>query len=197
MAVVPAMDEAATAVRFALGTIFFLSGLAKLPNLKEFERIVRDYRIIPIRAAHGLALTIPLAEIGLGLLLLVGLGVRMTAVAVCVLLMIFSIAVVVNLVRGRRIPCGCLGSLSQHEISPSAVVRNVIFIGLAAGVGLLAPSALALDAIFRDSTSSVATVDGVAMLIVGTSAAFAIAVGQEALTVFSVKRRLAKGAASI
>jgi uncharacterized membrane protein YphA (DoxX/SURF4 family) len=86
------MDEAAVVFRFGLGTIFFLSGLAKLLNLVEFERVVRDYRVGPSRLARVMTLAIPTAETLVGLCLLLGFMIRAAGIAVAALLIVFSIA---------------------------------------------------------------------------------------------------------
>lgn len=103
---------------------------------------------------------------------------------VAFLLLAFSSAVVVNLVRGRRITCGCFGTVSQREISALAVVRNLIFVGLAVTVAWRAPAVLAIDDRLQDTSSGLSTVDGVALMIVGSLGAFTLAIAQEALNVW-------------
>lgn len=182
------MDEVAVASRFALGTIFVLSGLSKAANYGEFERALADYRILPPAVSRVFASSIPPVELTAGAFLLVGLATKVTAVAVAVLLLVFSVAVAINLVQGRRIRCGCFGTLDQREISWLAVVRNLGLLGLAALVAWRAQPVLAVDGYFQSPSDQQVLADGVALLIAGSLGALLLSIGEEAMNL----RRLRK-----
>lgn len=184
------IEEAAIALRFALGTIFFLSGIAKLLNLDAFERVVREYQVGPANVSRFVAMAIPPTEAILGGCLLVGIVLRPAAIAVTALLIVFSVAVSANLARGRRIACGCFGTISQREISLFAVIRNLVLIGFALIVSWVAPAVLSLDGVLKNSTGGRPAIDAVGLLITGSLGAFALAITQEAIAVMRSQRAL-------
>jgi hypothetical protein len=53
-----------------------------------------------------------------------------------VMLAAFTVLLIVRLKQGRRPPCACFGALSTKPIGWGNVVRNVVFLGLAAVVAL-------------------------------------------------------------
>jgi uncharacterized membrane protein YphA (DoxX/SURF4 family) len=183
------IDQPAVAFRFALGTIFFVSGIAKLPNLKEFEQVVREYRVVPARLSHIVVLAIPSAETFLGTCLLLGIFVQPAAIAVAALLATFTAALLLNLRRGRRLACGCFGTISPREISLVAVIRNFVFIGLAVVVSWSAPTVLSIDPSLNvDSRNALPTTNGLAMLITGSVAVFAASLVQELVAILRSQR---------
>lgn len=189
------MDEAALAFRFGLGTIFFLSGLSKFPNLEAFRQVIRAYRVGPRRYSRALALTIPSVETVAGLCLLAGVAVRGAGIAVVLMLAAFSLAVTINLVRGRRIACGCFGTVSQREISAFAVVRNIVFIALAVVVVDQSPTTLSFVAA-SGTAKRLSDSDGLATLFVGSTGALVLAVAQEGLVVARSRRLFTRRMAS-
>ena len=182
------------ALRFGLGTIFLLSGAAKLANSVEFEQVVLEYRAVPERMARAVAHLVPPVETVLGLCLLIGVLVRPFALVAAALLMAFTVAIALNLVRGRRISCGCFGTLSSREVSWFAVVRNLCLTGLALVVAVSAPSVLAVDdwLPLSKSPTTMTTSDALAMLIVGTATAFALSIVQETVAVARLHRTLVR-----
>jgi hypothetical protein len=105
------------------------------------------------------------------------------------LLAAFSLAVAINLVRGRRIACGCFGTVSQREISAFAVIRNSFFIAFAVVVVAQSPATLSVEAI-SGRTDGLSQSDGLAMLLVGTIGALALAIAQEAAAAGRARRLL-------
>jgi uncharacterized membrane protein YphA (DoxX/SURF4 family) len=139
------VEAAAVVFRFGLALVFLLSGLAKLPRRGEFTRAVRNYRLVPERIGGLVGTTLPPVEVSAGLLLALGLGVRPVAILVAVFLVAFSVAVAVNLLRGRAIECGCFGPIAATRITWWTVARNVVLTGAAVVVAAIQPTALALD----------------------------------------------------
>lgn len=181
------MDEVAVAFRFGLGTIFLLSGIAKLSNLRAFGEVVRDYRVVPAMFSRAVTFAIPSIEVVLGVSLLVGIRERMAAYAVAVLLLVFSVAMAVNLARGRRISCGCLGTVSRKEISLFAITRNIALLSCALAVGFHAPDVLSMGG-FGQSETDLSTSDAIALLISGTVAAFGLSLVQESTHAYNLQR---------
>jgi uncharacterized membrane protein YphA (DoxX/SURF4 family) len=191
------MTAAALAFRFALGTMFSLSALAKVPDLEGFHALVRDYRLVPRRVSRTVALSIPSIEALLGICLLLGIAVQVAAAMAALLLVAFTVALAVNLARGRRVGCGCFGTITHHEISLFAVLRNVCLIGLSTTVAWSAPIALSpVRELNTSAQHAVSASGGVAMLITGALAALALSLGQEVASVTRLYRAFKEGGLS-
>ena len=114
-----------TAARLAVGLGLLASGAMKVGDRRWPEQ------------AHAfgtpsvLVPVVPWVELALGALLLAGFGLPWTALAAVALLGMFTVAVAVNLARGRHPPCACFGSLSRRPLGPAVVVRNLILLTLA------------------------------------------------------------------
>jgi uncharacterized membrane protein YphA (DoxX/SURF4 family) len=181
------MATAALVARFALGGIFLLAGAAKLPRHDEFVHVVRRYEIGPPRLSELVARWLPLFEIVCGTLVLVGLATPLAAGAVAAALVVFSVAVTVNLLRGREIDCGCTGTSFAKKISWSLVARDVVLAAAAVVAAVAAPRVLALDQLLFGHTGALDTRDAVALLVATTAALTVVGIARESVAV----RRLA------
>ena len=128
------------AIRVGAGALLLSTGFLKLRHgLDRFTLAVLRYELLSPMAARAAGRAIPWAEIVLGLLLLVDLLARPAALAAAGLVSVFTIAVVLNLARGRRDSCGCGGPL-ETRIGPRVLARNTLLIGalalLAIGFGI-------------------------------------------------------------
>lgn len=130
-------DSLALAFSQALLMLVFLGGaVPKLGAWEEFVGVVYNYRILPDATARPLAYLIPIAELGVGIALAVP-ALRVPAAAFAAFLLgLFSLAITVNLLRGRReIDCGCFSSVLKQNLSWWLVVRNLGLIALAVWFG--------------------------------------------------------------
>jgi uncharacterized membrane protein YphA (DoxX/SURF4 family) len=131
-------DEASLGllIRFVLGTIFLWSGASKMTDLGDFADAIRLYRLIPRVTAGAAARLVAWVEATLGTALLVGIGVSWASRVGIGLLAIFTVAIGINLFRGRRIPCGCRRN-STEPIQIKHILRNsVALLALAYLAGL-------------------------------------------------------------
>lgn len=131
--------------RFVLGLVFVVAGTAKLWDRHSFAFGVREYRILPRRAALIFAHLVPIVELVLGIALLSGVLLRAAGVLAIFLLGSFLVAVVVNLLRGRRVKCHCFSATNGERIGWSAVVRLICLIILACIVAFVARPGLLLS----------------------------------------------------
>lgn len=130
--------------RVTLGLIFLRSAWAKCADLRGFQRGVVDYHLLPAWAVAPLAWALPLVEFALALALLVGVALPFAAAGAACLLLAFSVAIVINLRRGRAIACNCHGSAQQTPISWGLVARNALLLAL----GLVLMAAVPFNASF-------------------------------------------------
>jgi uncharacterized membrane protein YphA (DoxX/SURF4 family) len=131
------------ALRFILALVFIRAGIVKLSGLADFRAAVKNYQILPARLTGAAALGVPAVEVGAGTLLLLGVLPGITAGCLAALLVVFSVAIAVNLARGRVFDCGCDGAAPQ-QISWRHVAVNVLLAGAAAAMTLAPPSGFGL-----------------------------------------------------
>jgi hypothetical protein len=128
----------------ALAAIFAGSAAAKFVDLDLFEGAVANYRLVPGWLEKPVAWAAPLCESACAAGLLFAATRAAAAAALVILLGVFSGAIAVNLVRGRRdIDCGCFGPALRQELGGSLLARNLVLIAVALALELpAAPRAL-------------------------------------------------------
>jgi uncharacterized membrane protein YphA (DoxX/SURF4 family) len=118
------MEELALFCRLALSTVFLSAGFSKIGKWEHHRIIVEEYQIMPIRWVPLLVRVEVWLEVLVGFLLL--LGVSMGAWLGSVLLVAYTVAIGINLLRGRNtISCGCGGVVGDHQLSWKLVLRNL------------------------------------------------------------------------
>jgi peptidoglycan/LPS O-acetylase OafA/YrhL len=122
--------------RFTMAGILLVAGCGKLLDLDGFVQAVINYQVLPRRTARKFARIVPWLELVSAVLLLSEPGKTMGALMSGGLVLSFSIAIVYNLLRGRNVPCGCMGRLFRDHTSWPLLLRNVLLIGLSAVIAL-------------------------------------------------------------
>ena len=122
--------------RLVLGGIFVVSGLAKIADPVRTLLTFREFQILPGSMEVFLAIYIPWLEFILGLSTVLGILHRTSALLIAGLNTIFILAIGSLLVRGIEVDCGCFGLVADLLHLPDladwkAIVRNLIFIGMA------------------------------------------------------------------
>ena len=122
--------------RWCLGVIFVYAGLVKIADPQGFSHALYNYHILPAWLINPLAICLPWIEVLAGASLLVGIMISGGALVVSGMLAVFAVAIVVSLIRGLGITCGCFStSASAEPITWLAVVRDLAFLGM--GVHIL------------------------------------------------------------
>jgi uncharacterized membrane protein YphA (DoxX/SURF4 family) len=120
-----------TVFRITLGALFLYSGFFKALDFEAFGRVVAMYGILPEVLIPYAAVFLPALELTVGALLAAGYRVRASALVTMALLAVFSVAIGINVARGKSFDCGCL-ELSRlgisENVSPYIVVRNIVLI---------------------------------------------------------------------
>lgn len=134
-----ALDPTLPHIFAALLAIVFLGGAwQKLRDMDGFAMAVEQYRLLPASWAPPAAWALLLAETCAGLLLLPLATRALGAMLALAVLAAVTLAVAVNLLRGRRaIDCGCGGPEGSQHLSWGLVLRNGLLV-LAAGLSLVA-----------------------------------------------------------
>lgn len=134
--------------RLTIAVIFALAAFHAMRGWAVFGGIVEQYRIAPRWLARVAARILPPLE----LVAAAGLVLPRTSSAGAVLglclMALFTVAIMINLARGRvSIDCGC-GGASGQQLSPGLVLRNlVIAFGLV--VAWVAPPNGVVDVVTR------------------------------------------------
>jgi len=125
------------AARVAMAGVFLTGGLNQWRDRAMFAAVVEGYALLPRILVAPVAVLLPVAEILTGISLLWPPTGRNGAMAGLIILGAVSLAVVINLARGRRdIDCGCGGASGDQTLSWSLVARNGV-LALLLGLGAL------------------------------------------------------------
>ncbi|MEX0789795.1 MAG: MauE/DoxX family redox-associated membrane protein [Actinomycetota bacterium] len=134
-------------IRFAFGTMFLAAGASKLSDLGEFADAIRLYRIIPGVTAGAVAKMVAVTEVALGIVLILGVAIPYAAVVGSILLVAFAVAMAINLIRGRRIPCGC--KRESEPIQIKHILRNALSVAALIFLASLPVHQWAVDALIE------------------------------------------------
>lgn len=129
----PALDPAVeAALRGALALLFLVAAAHKLRDFGAFAGTLADYRMLPSRLTRPAAAAVVLLEATLAPALLLPRAHDPTLLATAALLGAYTLAIGVNLLRGRRhIDCGCSGPALRQPLGESLVARNLLLVALA------------------------------------------------------------------
>ena len=120
-------------LRLALALVFAIGVAHKANHMGSFASTVKQYRLLPDSVAPPAALGILAAECVVIVLLV--WDPRLAGLTAAGLLLLYSIAISVNLIRGRRdIDCGCSGPAMRQTLSGWLVIRNVLLALMALGL---------------------------------------------------------------
>jgi len=125
--------------RLLLVTVFAVAGVAKLRDRDATWAMLRAFGA-NVRASDAMARVLPWLELLVAVGLLFGASAFWAALGACALLGAFTLAIVVNLARGRRPECRCFGQLASAPIGPATIVRNLLFAALAATAFVVPPA---------------------------------------------------------
>ena len=114
-----------------LGAVFVVSGITKIAAPAQWRTQSADLGV-----PGPVATVVPFLELAVGALLVAQLARSFAAVVAGVMLTAFTVLLIVRLKQGRRPPCACFGALSTKPIGWGNVVRNAVFLVLAAVVAL-------------------------------------------------------------
>lgn len=121
-------DQARWVVQLSLGVMFAVSAASKLRDPVGFARGVELYKIVPRCLAFALAFLVILCEGFLSLSYLGGWLMVFSVPLGLALLSSFFLAVTINLLRRRDLPCFCFGGDEGERISARSLARLAIAI---------------------------------------------------------------------
>ena len=140
------MSSLIFALRLALAAVFLVSGCAKIADLAGTRRAIADFGAPP-RWAGALTFVLPIAEFVAVAALLAHRTAQLGAALTLVLLAMFTIAIVINLARGRRPKCHCFGQIHSEPIGPGALIRNAALAAVAIAIVVIGANGVGPSAI--------------------------------------------------
>ena len=118
-------------IRLITGLFFIYAAQSKIVNAEEFAQAIRAYDIIPDFLSALPAIILPWMELYCGIFLLAGLYTRSSAAIAGVLMVLFTLNVLIALLRGLEIDCGCGASVTGIEnVSWIKIIENSFIIFL-------------------------------------------------------------------
>jgi uncharacterized membrane protein YphA (DoxX/SURF4 family) len=128
----------ATAV--VLGGIFVYASSSKLVDPRPFVTIIWNYRLLPPGAVNAVAIFLPWLELLVGIGLIVGWKRHAAAAWATALLVVFTVALLVNAVRGLDVACGCFSTSSEDTSNAWLLaLRDLPMLAAAAWLWLFPP----------------------------------------------------------
>ena len=94
-------------VRIFIGLLFIVSSIEKIANPDAFAQSIASYKMLPVWLPLFIATILPWLELLCGFAILFGALTQGASLLLTAMLIIFTIAVMVALVRGLDISCGC------------------------------------------------------------------------------------------
>ena len=140
--------------RIIIGTIFLMSGLAKIADPINFYSTLDKFKLFPDFFERFIAIYIPWLEFFLGTFLIIGIFHRAGALVITLLNIIFSVAIISLIYRGIVVDCGCFGVLADiFEFEDLAdyrgVIRNSVFFLLSLLIFYSKESIITLENYFK------------------------------------------------
>ncbi|MCF8239972.1 MAG: DoxX family membrane protein [Melioribacteraceae bacterium] len=115
-------------LRYLIGLVFVFSGIEKIISPEHFAVSIINYKMFPTEIVNIIAITLPWLELIVGILLIFGLYVRENALIVNAMLLLFTIMVLVALLRGLDIDCGCFGTLDHQKVGIQKITENLLLL---------------------------------------------------------------------
>lgn len=135
-----ALDPAVSvALRAALALLFAWAAMHKLRDIVAFRATLANYELLP----HGMTAVAAAAVVAVELSIAVSLPLvsgSVPALAATLLLVTYTVAIVINVRRGRLIACGCSGPARERPVSGAMIARNCLIILVALSAALPASS---------------------------------------------------------
>lgn len=110
--------------RLFLGGVFLYSGATKIIDPGGFALSVYHYQLLPDVLVNPMAIILPWVEVVCGAALILRWWVGGASLVVTGLLLVFLTALVITLVRGLDISCGCFSSTGEGKISWWYLLRD-------------------------------------------------------------------------
>lgn len=114
--------------RLILGFIFVYAGAEKIADPEGFAVSISNYRMVPVPLINLFAVGLPWLEVVTGFLLIFGVSIKENSFIIGSLLVIFTLMVLIAVLRGLDIDCGCFGTGDAQKVGLQKIVENIFLI---------------------------------------------------------------------
>jgi len=123
-------------MRLVLGGAFLGAGLLKLQDPGLFATAIRNFDLVGDPLVALLAVFLPWMELiaGAGIVVRFRPVYRGSLVVLSGALLAFILALAISWMRGLEISCGCFGGVDETTNYPLVILRNGVFLALAAAL---------------------------------------------------------------
>jgi hypothetical protein len=121
------------AASLLVAAVFLLAAIPKITNPAAFASAVYQMNLLPTMLVNPVAIYLPWIEFISACALVIVPPARRGALALLgFLLAVFTLALMVNFVRGTAMSCGCFGGTFLETILPpwTAPIRNLVLLGI-------------------------------------------------------------------
>lgn len=130
-------------LRVYVGGVFVYASMYKINYPGEFAETIASYQLLPYWTVNLTALIMPWLELASGVLLVLGVRTKSAAALVGGMLLLFSLVILVTLLRGIPIGCGCFTSV-EEPLGWGTLWRDLLWLAMTLQVYIF-PSALQLE----------------------------------------------------
>ncbi len=120
--------------RILIALVFIIAGAEKIADPAGFADSIENYRLLPIWSVNLLAISLPWVELITGLFLLFGISLKENSIIISFLMAVFLFAVLISLLRGLNIDCGCFGTIEGAKIGIMKLLENLILLLLSLNI---------------------------------------------------------------
>ncbi len=136
--------------RLTLGAVFVAASLDKVLHPLAFAQSIANYRMVPLGLINLMAIALPMIELVSGVALLLGVGIRANLLLASGMLALFIVAIVLALVRGLDISCGCFTTdPSAHRMTRMTLIWDIIWLAMGVHALLYDRGLLSLEWLWR------------------------------------------------
>jgi len=140
-------------LRVYVGGVFIYASMYKINFPAEFAEIIAAYQLIPYWAVNPMTLIMPWTELVAGVLLVLGIRTKSAAAVIAAMLVVFSLAILIALLRGIPIGCGCFTSVGE-PLGWGTLARDLVWLAITLQL-VFFPSALRLESLLFKSLKEV------------------------------------------
>lgn len=120
--------------RIVIAAVFILAGAEKISDPAGFADSIENYRLLPIWSINIAAVSLPWVELIAGIFLLFGISLKENSIIISFLMAVFLFAVLISLLRGLNIDCGCFGTIEGARIGIMKLFENLILLLLSLNI---------------------------------------------------------------
>ena len=139
-------------IRVIVGFVFLYASIHKIADPESFAKSIENYKVLPIFCINVVAIIIPWIELVIGLFLIFGVFIQSSSFIATFLMAFFSILVLVTIIRGIDITCGCFSSSTSTPIGWQKFIENTILFVLSLLVYYSKSEYLSVEKYFRVKT---------------------------------------------